>query len=276
MGRTNGRSTVDVARQSPSPLCRKGGWPACRCRMRIVVDRCLFGLERLPVIRRVALWSAFPTLQTLPSCPTDAVPRLGTEKGRNPRTGSPIFISPSLRLSLKSVQRRIDGADHGLGLPRTLHQAFPLVEQGGLPVKARVIQRSPDFFERKTEFPADEDLLQPKQVSVGVKAVPGRCPGLGAREARWNRSGAARGRKPRRVEPVLDLIRARSSHEMSVQPDATRGSRGISWRLVDGAPGLPRRRVDGGRGRRVVGLVQSVDAVHPASSEESHARPDGR
>src|SRR5688572_29821726 len=82
------------------------------------------------------------------------------------------FHRSFLATVLKTVQRRIDGADHGLGLPHTLDQAFPLVEQGGLPVKARVIQRSADFFERKTEFSADEDLLQPKQGSVGVKAVP--------------------------------------------------------------------------------------------------------
>jgi hypothetical protein len=128
---------------------------------------------------------------------------------------------------LKSVQRRIDGADHGLGLPHTFYQAFPLVEQGGLLVKARVIQRSPDFFERKTEFSADEDLLQPKQVSVGVKPVPGRCPGLGHEKPDgivvMQRADGNAGE----LGHVFDLIRWRSSHEKSVRPDATRGSRGI-------------------------------------------------
>jgi hypothetical protein len=48
---------------------------------------------------------------------------------------------------MKGIQRHIDGADYGLGLTHTIYRAFPLVEQGGLPVEARVIQRSPDFFE---------------------------------------------------------------------------------------------------------------------------------
>src|SRR5688572_12069549 len=128
---------------------------------------------------------------------------------------------------LKSVQRRIDGADHSLGLPHTFDQAFSLVEQGSLPVKARVIQRSADFFERKTEFSADEDLLQPKQVSVGVKAVPGSCPGLGHEKpdgiVMMQRADGNAGQ----LSHIFDLIRARSSHEKSVRPDATRGSRGI-------------------------------------------------
>ena len=47
-------------------------------RVCIVVDRCLFGLERLPVIRRVAPRDALPTPQTLPTRPTDAVLRLRT------------------------------------------------------------------------------------------------------------------------------------------------------------------------------------------------------
>jgi hypothetical protein len=123
----------------------------------------------------------FPIRRTLPTCPTDAA--LPPVLRRLETLEQVLHIHCSfLATAVKGSQRHIDGADHGLGLPRTVPQTFPLIEQGGLPVEARVVERPPDFFQRQTELSADEDLLQPKQVRVDVNAVTGRCPGSGYEE----------------------------------------------------------------------------------------------
>jgi hypothetical protein len=91
------------------------------------------------------------------------------------------FYISFLASAVKRRQSDIDRANHGLGLARAFSQAFLLVEQSRLPVETRVIERSPDFFERQTELSPDEDLLQPEQVIVVVKWYPAAVRVLGTR-----------------------------------------------------------------------------------------------
>ena len=105
-------------------------------------------------------------------------------------------------------------------------QAFPLVEQGDLLVEARVVERLPDLFQRETELSADEDLLQPKKVGVCVKAITSSRPVPGHEKPDGIVVMQRADRDARESSHVFDLIRTGPSHYKSVQPDATRESRG--------------------------------------------------
>ena len=200
--------------------CVRRGLAGLQGRVRIAVDGRLFGREDLPVTSRVAPGTFFRFDERFRLAPL--TPRFLIVLRRVESLEQVLHIHLSfLATAVKSCQRHIDGADHGLGLPRTVPQTLPLIEQGGLPVEARVVERPPDFFQRQTELSADEDLLQPKQVRVDVNAVTGRCPGSGYEEPYGIVVMQRADRHARESSHVFDQIGARSSHNNSVQPDAT-------------------------------------------------------
>jgi hypothetical protein len=96
-----------------------------------------------------------------------------------------------------------------------------LVEQRRVSIEPRVVERPPDLFQRETELAADQDLLQPEQIGIGVQAIAGPRPSAGHEQPDGVVMMQRADRDAREPGDVLHLIRARASHDISLRPDAT-------------------------------------------------------
>ena len=121
---------------------------------------------------------------------------------------------------MKSGQRRINRANHGLSLSGTIAQPLTLVEQCRFSIEPWIVERPPDLFQRETEFAPEQDLLQAQQVGIGVQAIARGCSGAGHEQPDGVLMMQRADGHTRHPGDVPDLIRTRASHDISVRPDA--------------------------------------------------------
>ncbi|CDN41859.1 hypothetical protein BN871_AN_00200 [Paenibacillus sp. P22] len=127
-------------------------------------------VERFPVLLRHALRGCLRLvdLQVSPALARFLLIRIGREV----ESFKP-FLAAHLHLSFGMPQRLVDGADHGIEPPPLLQQHIPVQPQRFGLREVRILEDRLDLLQRESELAKEQDLLQHREIPVGIQPVAG-------------------------------------------------------------------------------------------------------